>query len=228
MFALNARMKDYEERFRRYLQRRVPVIVRVDGRAFQTFAREMDFDRPFSLALSEAMEIAAKALARDINNFKVGYIQSDKASFLLTDYDNLNTGAWFDYCQNKIESISASVMTAAFNEAIGATANFDARSFNIPKEDVVNYFLCLAQDWSDNSLQMYARSFYSSKQLMNKTTADKHIMLKSIGKDWRTDVPERFKYGVWLTKDGTTFIEPEYEAIKELLHEYLFLVEPPQ
>lgn len=219
MLNLGERMKDYETRSRRYLQRRVPVIVRVDGRAFHTFTRKME--KPFSVLLSGAMETAARALADDMQGFKVGYVQSDEASFLLTDYDNINTGAWFDYCQNKVESISASIMTAAFNEAIGATANFDARSFNIPKEDVINYFLWRAKDWHRNSINMYASSFFSQKQLHKKSTAHKHEMLHEIGKNWTKDVPERFRNGVWFTKNGTAFAEPNYAAVKEIINEYL-------
>ena len=46
---------------------------------------------------------------------KAVYIQSDEASFLLTDFDKLTTEAWFDYNQSKVESISAAIMAVSFN-----------------------------------------------------------------------------------------------------------------
>lgn len=219
MFNLEERMKeDYEKRNRHFLTRRVPVIVRVDGRAFHTFTK--GFPRPFSMELSTAMVGAAIALAEEMQGFKVGYVQSDEASFLLTDYDEINTGAWFNYCQGKIDSISSSIMTAAFNRLIGTAkpAHFDARSFNVPKEEIANYFLWRAKDWERNSLTMYCQSFFSAKQLMGKNKEDKHQMLHEIGKNWAMDVPERFRNGCWIFKDGVrTDILPNYPSVQEVM-----------
>lgn len=219
MLDLADRMKDYEGRFRRHCLRRVPLIVRVDGRAFHTFTRRME--KPFDINLSKAMETAAKAVAKDMQGFRVGYVQSDEASFLLTDYSELNTGSWFDYCQNKVESIAASLMTAHFNKELGTAACFDARAFNVPKEDVANYFLWRAKDWHRNSISMYAGAFFSHKQLMNKSIANKHEMLHKIGKNWATDVSERFKNGVWFTKDGDATAESNYVSVSSLVDQYL-------
>jgi tRNA(His) 5'-end guanylyltransferase len=46
-------------------------------------------------------------------------------------------------------------------------AFFDARAFNVPKEDVVNAFIWRQQDCTRNSIQMVGRANFSHKELMN-------------------------------------------------------------
>jgi len=93
--SIGNRMKEnYEDRQRHYLTRRTPVIIRVDGVAFHTLTR--GFDRPFDGDFCTAMLYAADHVLRSMQGFKIGYVQSDEASFLLTDYDKLTTEAWFD------------------------------------------------------------------------------------------------------------------------------------
>jgi tRNA(His) guanylyltransferase len=129
--SLGDRMKKYESIPRNSLSPRVPVVVRLDGKAFHTFTR--GFPRPFDAALQDAMVIAARAVAAEMQGFKLAYVQSDEASFVLTDYDTLETSAWFDYDQQKVASVAASVMTAHFNVALGeciSRSNADAERHN--------------------------------------------------------------------------------------------------
>jgi tRNA(His) guanylyltransferase len=225
MKAIGDRMKaNYELRARRELIRRMPVIVRVDGKAFHTYTRGLA--RPFDSGFISAMVTAAKAVGEEMQGFKAGYIQSDEASFFLTDYDTFQTSAWFDYSQSKIETICASVMTAAFNRAMGSTidAHFDARAFNVPKEEVSNYFLWRAMDWERNSLSMYCNSFFSHKQMHGKCKADQHEMLHLIGKNWTTDLDCRLRNGTWIFAGGSerTNIIPSYEVIDASLHPLIY------
>lgn len=113
--SLGDRMKEnYENRGRHYLTRRTPVVVRVDGRAFHTYTRGLK--QPFDDTLGDAMGLAALDVAQDMQGCKLVYVQSDEASFLLTDFDQLTTEAWFGYNKSKVETIAASAMTAYFNE----------------------------------------------------------------------------------------------------------------
>ncbi len=215
---LGDRMKNYyENTYRRYLTRRTPVIIRVDGKAFHTYTR--GFKRPFDETLCRCMLNAAE----DVQNLMQGciawYAQSDEVSFLLKDYESLETEAWFGYNQSKIETVTASMMTAFFNRHINieTLAVFDARSFSIPKEEVVNYFLWRAHDWKRNSLSMYSRTFFSQKQLHGKNSEQMRHMLAEIGKDWEADVPLKFKYGVFWVNGETVSIPPTYENIAKIL-----------
>jgi tRNA(His) guanylyltransferase len=220
MDTLGDRIKNnYENRYRFYLTRRTPVIIRLDGKAFHTFTKGCD--KPFDKLLMDCMDHSTKRLCENIQGFKFAYVQSDEVSILLTDDDNLETEAWYDYNKSKIESVSASMMTAYFNAYFNDAklAFFDARSFNIPKEEVVNYFLWRAQDWNRNSLTMYTSAFYSHNELMNKRKEDKHEMLYKIGKNWTEDLSGREKNGLFINRANifSDSITPKYEEIKNFL-----------
>lgn len=225
MKAIGDRIKaNYENRARYELTCRTPVIVRVDGRAFHTFTRGMD--KPFDQHLIDSMVKAATAVGSEMQGFKAAYVQSDEASFLLTDYDTLQTGAWFGYVKSKVETISASIMTAVFNRMIRTKydAVFDARAFNIPREEVVNYFLWRALDWERNSVSMYCNSYFSHKAMHAQGKANQHEMLHSIGKNWTTDLSSQQRNGTWIMADGSieTSIMPKYGEISTLLDPLIY------
>ncbi len=119
---LGNRMKEfYENRSKTYLTRRVPVIIRLDGKAFHTFTK--CFKRPYDEILHKTMNATMKYLCENIQGCKVGYTQSDEITLLLTDYDNLQTDAWFGYNVQKVCSIAASMATLAFNQNLFANLN---------------------------------------------------------------------------------------------------------
>ena len=210
------RMKNfYEAPARHELVRRTPVIVRVDGRAFHTFTTHMQ--KPFDQILMDAMNAGAYAVSQEMQGFKAAYIQSDEASFLLTDYDTLQTSAWFGYVKAKVETICASVMTAAFNGAIAPhtsrPAHFDARAFNIPRAEVANYFLWRANDWNRNSVSMLCSSVYSHRAMYGKGRADQHEMLHEKGLNW-ADLDDREKNGTWIIGENVLCtIRDNYDEI---------------
>lgn len=191
---LGDRMKRYERAAERYFTPRVPVIVRVDGRAFHSFTRGCD--RPFDGRIVEATLTAAMHVAEDMQGFTIGYVQSDEASFMLSDLASETTQPWFDYSAAKVVSIAASLMTAHFNRAYGGDrlAIFDARAFSVPLDDAPNCFLWRMRDWQRNSLEMLARAHFSHKQLHCKGSADMREMLHGKGVDW-DDLSPQLKNG---------------------------------
>lgn len=231
--SLSDRMKSsYEDRGRHYLTRRIPVIVRVDGRAFHTLTRKAN--KPFDMNFISTMAQAATCLARDMQGFKAGFIQSDEASFLLMDDDTHTTEAWFDYNLQKVVSISAAVMSVNFNRLMSYHPEFcggpvpaknspvfDARAFNIPREEVANYFLWRAKDWNLNSVQMLARSRYSQNELNGLGREDMLTKLEADGVRWN-ELPAVVKNGSWLCLGGegrdrgailTNNVRPEYAEV---------------
>ena len=225
MDSLGDRMKGYENAYRFVLPRRMPVIVRVDGRAFHTFTK--GFKKPFDSVLAQAMRETAKELCKQISGSKLAYVQSDEVSVLITNDDTLNTQPWFDNGLQKIVSLSSSIATMAFNAAFKSAfkewaedemefsdselfdtyrnrinkATFDARAFVLPNEEVCNYFVWRQQDAIRNSIQMAAQSVYSHKELMYKNQFDMQKMLMNKGIDWN-------KYSSWK-KRGTCIIKQE-------------------
>jgi tRNA(His) 5'-end guanylyltransferase len=135
--SLGDRMKSYYENpYRIYLPRRSPMIIRIDGKAFHSFTR--GFQRPFDNILIESMQETMKHLCEDIQGCKLGYCQSDEISLLLTDYETINTAAWFDKNLQKMCSIAASMATLAFdryfrNNALTKISITDAYSRNKEK-----------------------------------------------------------------------------------------------
>jgi len=109
------RMKyNYENRTKQFLTRRVPTIIRLDGKAFHTYTKGLN--KPFDDGLIADMQETTKFLCDNVQGCKLGYTQSDEITLVLTDYDNLQTDAWFDYNVQKMTSVSASIATAKFNQ----------------------------------------------------------------------------------------------------------------
>jgi len=226
--SLGNRIKLYEAAYNQTLTPRMPVIIRVDGRAFHTYTKGLF--RPFDHNLMAAMEEAAVQTAKEMQGFKLGYIQSDEASFLITDFDELDTQGWFAYELNKIVSLTASIFTAQFNHLttmpcwfeavpcdrmVNRLATFDARAFNVPVDDVPNVFIWRQRDWERNSLQMLARSYFSAKELHNKGRQDIHDMLHGINVNWAHRHP-REKNGTFILRDKTCVYErADYDQIKK-------------
>ena len=192
---LGDRMKDYENVTRFYLTRRMPLIIRIDGRAFHTFCKGLE--KPYDRIFAKSMQATAFNLCKNIEGCKLAYTQSDEISLLLTDYDELETQVWFDKNLQKIVSISASMATLYFNEAFKDladrwcedyyyqawntseeedryfetlcnrqfTATFDSRAFCIPKEEVANYFIFRQKDATRNSINALGQANFSHKSL---------------------------------------------------------------
>lgn len=112
---LGKRMKIYEAVPKTKLVRRMPVAIRIDGKAFHTFTRGMA--KPFDEVLIKSMQETMQYLCKNIQGCVFGYTQSDEITLILVDYKELNTSAWFDNEVQKICSISASMATMAFNRA---------------------------------------------------------------------------------------------------------------
>ena len=228
---LSDRMKDfYENRFRTYLPRKSPVIIRVDGKKFSNFTRH--FEKPFDNILSCAMQETMKKLCANIQGCVLGYTQSDEISLVLIDYQTENSDAWFDYNLQKMISIAASMATLYFNKAftelagqwisdyyeewntnetkdklckayekaIETGALFDARAFVVPRYEVVNCLLWRQQDATRNSIEMLGRAYFSDKQLFKKNGKEIQDMLMLEKGVNWNNLPTKFKRGSCVYK----------------------------
>lgn len=110
---LAKRMKGYEQVTQSYLYKRMPVIIRLDGKAAHTFTK--GFEKPFDIRFVDAMHFTMLELCKNIEGAVFGYTQSDEITIVLVDYKHLDTQAWFNYRTDKICSIAASIATLAFN-----------------------------------------------------------------------------------------------------------------
>lgn len=238
---LSDRMKEYELNTQTKLIKKLPVIIRLDGRSFSKFTK--GFDKPFDVDLSEIFQKVALELRKEIENAKFIYSQSDEISILLTDWDHtkeLDGGridTWYDYRIQKIVSVASAIATAKFNEYLYELeqyyeklsedsslrvvnnkivcvdtdyckerykllkrklfkATFDARVFNLPQDEVVNYFIFRQQDALRNSISSFARKYYSTKQLTGINNPTKIEMVKKdFGIDFNEDTSQLQKVG---------------------------------
>lgn len=191
---LGDRMKMYEEAARTTLPPRMPVILRVDGKAFHTFTRGAD--KPFDHVLMSLMDKTALALCENIQGAQMAYVQSDEISVLIHGYKKFTSSAWFDNQVQKMVSVGSSIATATFNTALfdeggyctqfKPPAYFDARVFVLPEAEVCNYFLWRQQDATRNSIQMVARSLYSHKELDGKNVNELQELIFQKGKNWNS------------------------------------------
>ena len=77
---LGDRMKEYENVSRIYLTRRIPMIIRVDGRAFHTYTK--NFRKPFDKVFLPDWK---KRHGNDSRKVGADYYIDDKAIFLMME-----------------------------------------------------------------------------------------------------------------------------------------------
>lgn len=203
--------------------RRCPVAIRIDGKAFHTFTR--GFQKPFDEVLIKSMQQTMKYLCENIQGCVLGYTQSDEITLILVDYKKLTSSAWFDYEVQKMCSIAASMTTMTFNRAFAKNvgdyctynyecmdnthenyehilslavdkgAMFNARCFNIPKEEVTNLVYWRQLVSSRNSIQMLGQANFSHSELQNKSCNDiQDMLMMQKGINWN-DLPVYQKRG---------------------------------
>ena len=237
---LGKRMKTfYEDIPKTRLMRRVPVAIRIDGKAFHTFTK--GFQKPFDEVLIKSMQDTMKYLCENIQGCVLGYTQSDEITLILVDYKKLTSSAWFDYEVQKVCSIAASMATIAFNKYFSENINseycvfddelldgdfnpnykneylidlytthikasykgamFDARCFNVPKEEIANLIYWRQLDATRNSIQMVGQANFSHKELQNKSCNQiQDMLMTQKGINWN-DIPSYQKRGSCCIKE---------------------------
>jgi tRNA(His) 5'-end guanylyltransferase len=179
---LGDRMKVYEDAYRVKLPIRMPVIIRLDGKAFHTFTRGMN--KPFDVNLVAAMIATTVNVMSVVQTSILAYVQSDEISLLLHNYKKLNSQAWFDNTLQKIVSVSASAASSYISRIYDQQVLFDARAFVLPEAEVANYFIWRQKDAIRNSIQSVAQLLYSHRELHGKNSAALIEMCNVKGVDW--------------------------------------------
>lgn len=86
-------------------------------------------------------------------------------------------------------------------DAADQGAMFDARVFNIPREEVTNYFYWRQLDASRNSIQMVGQANFSHKELQNKSCNDiQDMIMTRKGINWN-DFPTYQKRGSCVVRN---------------------------
>lgn len=210
---LDNRMKRYEPK--EQFMGRLPIIARLDGRAFSSFTKKLT--RPYDANFGLCMQITAEYLAKKFNATLV-HTQSDEITMLFdyteTDPDNMFCGGR----PFKMISLLAAAATAKFNQAMRIylpdylaynditidLPELDCRVYQLPsKAEATNVFLWRALDCVRNSVQMLAHATYSHNQCNNKSVRDLLTMLDQDGINW-ADYPDHFREGTYFRRREVT------------------------
>lgn len=237
--ALGDRMKRYEHVSRTTFTRRLPLIIRVDGRGFHNYLKHTN--KPFDTEFIEQMGAVAVAMCKDIHGAVFAYHQSDEISILVADYPGLNTEPWFGGEIQKIVSIAASIATTQLAWHRRDRPMFDARAFVLPDAvEAVNYFVWRQKDAMRNAVSMAARSVYSHGALHGMNVANMKLMLEQRGINF-DDYPEEARLGqqvrrvTWspreahVTRDeeaGTTTLSWYDRSYWEVTPAWIFKADP--
>lgn len=224
------RMKEYEKRNQYYLQKRTPVAIRVDGRNFHTFTKgfKRPFDNILIKSMQETAKYMCENIqgakfayvqSDEITIILVDYdtLKTDCWFNYRTDKLCSISASMATMAFNKFFSTEVSVLQAMKKSGIKPNiskdyidillkaedkgAMFDARCFNIPKEEVTNCIYWRQLDASRNSIQMVGQANFSHKELHCKTCNNIQDMLmlqKNI--NWN-DFPTYQKRGTCVVRN---------------------------
>lgn len=203
---LGDRCKEYElaEAGRRAM-RGLPLIARLDGRAFHTFTR--DLRRPYEEGMSSSMIEITRYLVQHMNAL-VGYTQSDEITLAWFESSQSIAGYDFEGRFQKIASVLAGMASARFGQLVrerlphkaSETPHFDCRVWQVPTlADAADVFIWREDDATKNSISMAAGAYYSDKELAGKSSSMKQDLLWQKGINWN-DYPAFFKRGTYVQR----------------------------
>jgi tRNA(His) 5'-end guanylyltransferase len=185
---------------------------------YQTFETDAWFDYEVQKMCSIAASMATVAF----NRFFIEEVEK----YCSNEY--LNCSGFNDV--NQIYSLeelrAADPVLYAYNTAIEKGAMFDARCFNIPKEEACNLIYWRQLDATRNSIQMVGQANFSHSELQGKSCNMIQDMLhEQRGINWN-DYPTRWKRGVAWTRHGG--IDYDMPILKESGREYVETVIYPE
>ena len=151
----------------------------------------------FDYEVQKMCSIAASMATMAFNKFFEKEVNKWINQAFPTDYLGYNTG--------KI-SVANIELRDAYMKSLNKGAMFDARCFNIPKEEVTNLIYWRQLDATRNSIQMVGQANFSHKELQNKSCNDIQDMLMiQKGINWN-DFPTHLKRGSCCIKQETGWI----------------------
>lgn len=222
--ALAKRMKKYEAVPKNTLMRRTPVIIRVDGRAFHTFTKgfQKPFDDVLMRVMQDTMKYLCENIqgcvfgytqSDEITLILIDYKKLNSEAWF--DYEvqkmcsivaSMATMAFNRLFMYEYEEFNRWIyegsptdedkrLNDVYYNAMCKGAMFDARAFNLPKEEVTNNIYWRQLDASRNSIQMVGQANFSHRELLNKTCDQiQDMLMTQRGINWN-DIGTSYKRG---------------------------------
>lgn len=189
----------------RKAMRGLPIIARLDGRAFHTFTRGLE--RPYDKRMSTAMVETTRYLVFELRPL-VGYTQSDEITLVWFESSESLSQYSFDGRFQKLVSITAGMASAKFSQLVlehlpekaNFTPHFDSRVWQVPTiRDALRVLIWREDDATKNSITMAAQAYYSDRELHEQNSSQKQELLFKKGVNWN-DYPTFFKRGTYLQR----------------------------
>ena len=159
---------------------------------YKTLTTDAWFDYEVQKICSISASMATMAFNKAFSGHLAEFLITDEAKtaimkglpkmpFLIDGYYSL-TDSEKDYAQTLINANNKGAM-------------FDARCFNIPKEEVTNLLYWRQLDAARNSVQMVGQAYFSHKELQNKSCSDiQDMLMEKYNINWN-DFPTTQKRG---------------------------------
>lgn len=179
--------------------------------------KKLNSDAWFDYEVQKMCSIAASMATMAFNKFFVQEVNTFYSDHVIDRIDDGVTSYEFD-------TIEHEYLWKKYYDSVDKGAMFDARVFNIPKEEVVNCIYWRQLDAARNSVQMVGQANFSHKELQGKSCKVIQEMLheqKSI--NWN-DYPTEWKRGVcWTREKGLDYEMPmlkgeDRKYLEDLVH----------
>ena len=206
------RMKMYESGTSDRLMPLVPVIARLDGKAFHSFTKKRGCEKPFDENFVKTMQDVTHFLMKKTNAL-AGYCQSDEITLMWFSENPKSQKVFFDRRLLKMVSVLAAYASVRFNniwnhrEGLSLSYPitddnppvFDCRVWVVPnKDEAANAFLWRIEDARTNSIQALAQSKFSHKSMQGQSNLELIARLKDDeGIDWN-ELPQHLRYGTFF------------------------------
>ena len=154
--------------------------------------KELDSEAWYDYSVQKLCSVAAAKATRIFNN-----IFPEKAGKLIAELTK-EISSKPDSKSEQIKDVKK--LVDAYFRAIKKGAEFDARCFNIPVEEVLNCVLWRIKDCNRNSINSLGQAYFSHKELQGKNTSEVQDMLvNNFGINWN-DLSNFEKTGTLIVK----------------------------
>ena len=144
----------------------------------------------FDYELQKMCSIAASMTTMAFNRFFIQYYKEWYMEAFTSKHNNIDKIVASDVALNE-----------TYIKAIEKGAMFDARCFNIPREEVTNCIYWRQLDATRNSIQMVGQANFSHNELQEKTcNMIQDMLMEQKGINWN-DLPAYLKRGTAVTKE---------------------------
>lgn len=134
---------------------------------------------------------------------KMCSVAASMATMAFNKFFDEEIGAFYESADalEWLENESLDNLFTAYSKALKKGAMFDARCFNVPKEEVTNLIYWRQNDATRNSIQMVGRTYFSDKELHKKSNSEiQDMLMMQKGVNWN-NLPTHQKRGSCCIKE---------------------------